>query len=381
MHVLFITRGYPNSYNLQSHSFFQDQANAITKYGNDVGVISPVGISFKSIMKDKKVDFGYKYSNFKDVNSIIYQFPTLPNAVYINDLARNKLIKKLFLKYIKQYQKPDIIHVHVSFVGLSATWIKEKYHIPYVVTEHYSTFLTGNIPLSRRNISKEVFKNSNINIAVSTFLAHKLEHLFSEEFRVIPNLIDTNFFRPSKTKVRPSSTKYFINIGNLNKGKNQSMLIEAFSQGFKDTLNYKLIIVGSGPERERLDSKISNLQMQNQIKLYGKANREQVRNLLQKSDYFVLSSKFETFGVVLIEAMACGLPIVSTKCGGPQSIITNPKLGLLCDIDSDSLKDSIIKISEDSFDRDYIRSFAVQNYSGEVVAKQLNDIYESKTNS
>ena len=110
------------------------------------------------------------------------------------------------------------------------------------------------------------------------------------------------------------------------------MLIRAFSKAFKDQPKVNLTIVGDGPEYNNLNNLIKTLKMEKQISLYGSANREEVKMLLQKSDAFVFSSQYETFGVVLIEAMACGLPVVATKCGGPESIIDSDKVGLLSEI-------------------------------------------------
>ena len=99
---------------------------------------------------------------------------------------------------------------------------------------------------------------------------------------------------------------------------------------------------------------------------------------MQKSSYFVLSSLYETFGVVLIEAMACGLPLLSTKCGGPESIIANDNLGVLCNVVSNSLSLAMLTVSNKTYNREYIRSYAVGYFSGKVLSKQLINIYESE---
>ena len=93
-------------------------------------------------------------------------------------------------------------------------------------------------------------------------------------------------------------------------------------------------------------------------------DKKNILKLLRNSDYFVLSSNFETFGVVLIEAMSCGLPVISTKSGGPETIIINEKLGLLCEKNNIFALANVIKnITKMNFDSNYIRNYAIRNFS------------------
>ena len=117
--------------------------------------------------------------------------------------------------------------------------------------------------------------------------------------------------------------------------------------------------------------------MKEQIRLYGFATREEILKELQSSNAFVLSSKYETFGVVLIEAMSCGLPVVSTKCGGPESIIINEKLGLLTDNNnSNALANIMLNVYKSSYDSKYIRESCIENFSQNVVALKIKKVYE-----
>jgi glycosyltransferase involved in cell wall biosynthesis len=97
---------------------------------------------------------------------------------------------------------------------------------------------------------------------------------------------------------------------------------------------------------------------------------------LQHSDAFVLSSNYETFGVVLVEAMSCGLPVVSTKCGGPESIIVNENLGLLVEPTAKALAEGMQKMVQTHYDNTVIRNFAIENFSEKVISEKLIDIYK-----
>ncbi|HRS66531.1 MAG TPA: glycosyltransferase, partial [Spirochaetia bacterium] len=170
----------------------------------------------------------------------------------------------------------------------------------------------------------------------------------------------------------------FLSIASLDINKNQNTLLEAFAEQFKNNKNIKLIIVGNGPLKNYLIDKSKQLNVEEQVIFFGSATREQVKLLYNSSDAFVLSSKYETFGVVLIEALSCGLPVIATKCGGPESIITNENVGELVAIDKEQIGKAMLKVYKNyqKYDREYIRKYAIDNFSNSVVVGKLIKIYE-----
>jgi glycosyltransferase involved in cell wall biosynthesis len=260
--------------------------------------------------------------------------------------------------------------------GEFAIWIKEKYNIPYVVTEHFSGFARKTISVANLNIAKKIYSLSSYNIAVSEQFKNLLHNEFDICFNYIPNIVNIDFFNVKEKKATKQFN--FINIASLDTNKNQAMLIRAFTKSFKNQLQVRLTIVGNGQEYSNLKNLIKKLNMEDQIFLYGKANREEVKMLLQKSDAFVLSSQYETFGVVVIEAMSCGLPVIATRCGGPESIITLDKIGLLSDMDENDLSNKLTYMYKNKsiYDSDYIRNHVVKNFSEETVVNQLIKIYK-----
>lgn len=111
------------------------------------------------------------------------------------------------------------------------------------------------------------------------------------------------------------------------------------------------------------------------------SSRDQLLRTYNESQVFVLSNFKETFGVVLIETMSCGLPVIAAKCGGPESIISESYLGELTEIDVESISLGMEKIhlNRALYRAEEIRSFAVSHFSGEFITKQLIDIYQQVT--
>lgn len=372
MHVLLLTISYKSKFNPLSAPFFRDQALALKNNGFEVGVLCALPVSFKSIWRNKL--FSFKEESYSDegISTLISPFLSIPKTPNRARRIRLEKGKELFKKYIESNGKPDIIHVHSFLAGELALWIKNEYKIPYVITEHSSAFERKLLTDSDLKLALKVFENSHTNIAVSQSLSNAIKCYFKElDFQIIPNIVDTDFFNLIVKKQKDDFQ--FINIAHLNKNKNQLHLIKSFTKVFKGNQFYKLLIVGQGPEKNNLQNWIDSNTMNSQIRLYGSASREEVRDLLHQSDCFVLSSKIETFGVVLIEAMSCGLPVLSTKCGGPESIVTNDDIGVLCS--QEELSDIMKEISTKTFSGDTIRKYVIDRFSKFSLTQQLKTIY------
>jgi len=356
--------------------FFKEQAEALAKNGHQVSMIYTSSYSVLEIVKYKKIVL--KSSNFteKDVETYMVEYPYIPKLYTLKDKISLFFFKKKFTQYIAKNGLPDIVHLHSFVAGKFALWVKEKYDVPYVVTEHFSGFARGLVSKSNMQLANQVFTNSNANIAVSNDFTKLLKDKFNGEFQYIPNIVNIDFFNLAQKK--NDKIFKFINVAFLDKNKNQNMLIKAFMKAFKNNDYITLTIVGDGMEYNELKELINKLQMKKQIFLYGRANRDEVKKLLQQSDAFVLSSQYETFGVVVVEAMACGLPVITTRCGGPESIVQNERVGVLCDIDEHSLAESMKYLykNRDKYDNKFIAQYIKENFSEEAVCEQLTKVYE-----
>jgi glycosyltransferase involved in cell wall biosynthesis len=376
MHVLVIPSWYPNANKPLSGISFKEQAEALFKQKIHVGVIAINESPLRYVFNNREVSFDFLEQDINGVKTISLLYPIVNRWKNFRKVVRVNIFKQLFKIYIKKHGEPDLVHLHSFIHGESALWLKKNYNIPYVVTEHNSGFARGLFGQKELAFAKKVFENASFNIAVSSEFKKLLEKIFKVKFEYIPNMTDTTFFN-IRSKPKNQNEFKFINIAFLDKKKNQNMLIYAFEKAFKDKPDIKLTIVGNGLEYNNLFNLIKELNMEKQISLYGKANRDEVKKLLQNSDIFVLSSKYETFGVAVVEAMACGLPVVSTKCGGPESIIIDDRLGYLSDLNVNDLSNKILEINQnrDKFNSKYIREYIENNFSEKFVVSKLQEIY------
>jgi glycosyltransferase involved in cell wall biosynthesis len=151
---------------------------------------------------------------------------------------------------------------------------------------------------------------------------------------ILNNVIDYNFEIKSEIK-KEDNLFEFIHIGSLDSNKNQALLLDAFSKfNFKN--NLRLTMVGNGPNFELLLKHATSLGLNSKVRFIKQLERDAVKDILLKSNCIVLCSKIETFGVVLIEAAACGCVLLSTDSGGPLDII-NEHNGLIVPQNADDL--------------------------------------------
>ena len=178
---------------------------------------------------------------------------------------------------------------------------------------------------------------------------------------MIPNFItDVNKdIVPIDTEIFGNNVKTIVSMGRLDYLKGFDILINAFSEVGRHNSNWQLLIIGDGPLKEELKLLTLKLDIQSKVKFLG--NLRNPFTYLKKSDLFVLSSRSECFGNVIIEAMACGLPVISTYCLGPTEIITHGVDGILTEGDNvNSLSDAMSDLIGNKNKRNNIKKNAIK---------------------
>ena len=375
MKILFVTRGFPSEKDTMAGNYEAVQAKALAAKGLQVSVLSvyedeksPRKFNLNSQVSHRRVD-GI------DVYECTRLFINIRFIRRLNRYLRELSFKHIFNMYVKMQGVPDIVHAHIVSLAYHTIFAKEKLHIPFVITEHWTKTNVPEIPLWLKHFSNAYHQADRV-ICVSQALSDSLRRNFNVDSIVINNMVDDRFFQSVKVKCNDNSFK-FIAIGAFRRNKGFDILIDAFAQAHFPP-NISLNIVGDGEEREMIENKIKQYCLTEQIKLLGVKTPEEVNDLLSNSDCFVLSSRLETFAIVVIEAMAKGLPIIATRSGGPETYL-QPEHGILIDKENveqltQAMKYMIEHYSEyNSID---IRKFCHDHFSSDVIADKI--IFEYK---
>ena len=233
-----------------------------------------------------------------------------------------------------------------------------------------------------QRIYLNICQNSSAITAVSQGLADVIEQqFFYKECHVIPNFIDTDLFALKK---RIEHKKFrLLGIGGLIQLKRFDLQLEAFAVLLKKGYNIELLIIGSGTEKRKLDGMIKRLELKNYVSIVPEVEYNQVVLEMQKADILFLTSSTETFGIVVVEAMSVGTPVIATKTAGPSDILT-PEMGILIPRnDADALAKAIEQmiVNYDSYKPKEIRAYAVKKYSKKVVTSQIIELYQKVIDS
>jgi len=267
----------------------------------------------------------------------------LPKFEKLNTILFSRKIFRSFIKIILPEFRPDVIHVHSAmWAGYVASLIKKKFKIPYVITEHRARFVNNSIfagVLFKKWYGKfltPAFSEASCIIPVSKLLVPKISEFLTVSKRIepIPNLIDTDFFTPQFNKT--NSEFRFIMIGFLRPVKGIDILLKAFSQLRNEIAGIHLTVIGDGEERHNLLKMKEKLNLADCVEFTGSMSREGVREKLQHASAFVLSSRAEACAQVVLEALSCGLPVVSTDIM-PDDIITPENVYIVINDDVVSL--------------------------------------------
>ena len=262
----------------------------------------------------------------------------------------------LFLRKEIKEDRPDMVYAFFTVPsGALALFLKKAYNIPYLVFLRgidVPYFYAGRLSLLNRLLApliKSVCSNSEMVIA-NSYSLQKLAYksITGKTIRVIPNVVDTDFFAPSARRGNADTVKALF-IGRLNEQKGLFYLLEAASKILNAGLaGFTLEIAGDGPEKTRLERRIGELNISKNVLLTGWSGKDGLLEKYREADFFVTSSLDEGMPNVILEAMACGLPVIASDIPAHRELIADGINGLLVSPkDPAGLADAINKMAKD----------------------------------
>ncbi len=306
----------------------------------------------------------------------------VPYRVYeYSPFLDSSLIKKI-VKYVKD-NEIDIIHCHMSQMNIIGSAISRFLGISSIMTFHG---ISGHFN-SRQLIY--LYRLASFFPSKLVFVSNNLKELFLQgvplarsKSIVIYNGINIDHFTSdSANRVSVDSNVFnMVAVGNLVDDKDYSTLIKSCSVLKEKTDKFTLKIAGEGPEEETISESIDHLGLTQNVELLG--FHDDISALLASADGYVISSTHEGFSISLVEAMAAGLPVISTSCGGPEEIIDNNVDGLLVDVgDPQALAEKIWSLMNDRKKRETLAEAGQKKvkklFSLEIMKEQYTRLYES----
>lgn len=354
MNILFLSTWYPHRYDPMDGLFVRKHAQAVSRQeGCEVDVLY--------ICQRTEVDHPeFVQSTTDGINELIYYHPP-----YRSPLDGFRATYRAWKEWHNRRQLiPDIVHLNViSKLGWIALFLKLRHHIPYVITEHWSGYLPQNGDFKgweRVGSAKIIARHAAAIMPVSEKLASAMKEkgLKNPNYSVVLNAIDDFFF--DKTERPPHSEFRFLHVSCFdNRPKNTKGIITAVAKLAATRSDFEMIMAGDGPDRNDTMqyAERCGLTAKGIVKFTGTLTPHQVKEWMCRSDCFVLFSNYESASVVLQEASACGMPIITSDAGNARQIVTPERGIIIPPADTDALCQSMAYIMDHSalYNPDIIR--------------------------
>lgn len=382
MKILWLASWYPSRIEPFNGDFIQRHAEATSLY-HDIDLIHVIKDPQGAFTKSFQVETERK-ERLRE--QIIYYFNPVQRLPVLGKLFSviryYRIFKKQIAAHIRENGKPDLVHVHVCMrAGLLALWLKRKYGLPYVVSEHASQFLAeaeNNIyraPGYYRFACKKILQKANRISAVSYHLGEAIRKFAATSCERIPNVVNTAIFKPGKRE--PYTPCTFIHVSGLEALKNLDTILSAFALLKEIHSGFVLNIVGS--DKKEAKQKAMELGLADNAKFHAEMPQTALAEYMKEADALILFSRYETFGCVLIEAAACGTPVIVNDIPVMQENVKANFNGLIVQNNVDSLAKALADLIEKKvlFDKDAIAIHTKEKYGYETIGQQFSAFYNS----
>jgi L-malate glycosyltransferase len=382
--VLFISSWFPNKEQPTLGNFVEKHLHAVSAFCN----CSLLHIAFSDSVRDKRFQFDYQE---------VHQIPYL--IVYISrknlDFPLIGSILKLWF-YIKAYisgyrrleqknGKPDVLHANVfdrlSFIALI---FSKSFNIPFLFTEHWTAYMPDDpnkIGFFKSLLIKMAAKKAKKITVVSTDLQQAMLAMkINGDYAVIPNVVDAVFY--TQQRAIPAAKTRFIHISSLDDSqKNISGIIRVLHKLSGIRTDFEFVVIGDGNAAgyKQLSAKMGVYP--DYIRFEGQKTSSEIAAFMQAADCLLMFSNYESFSVVIAEALAGGLPVIATKSGGLANELSEDYGIIIPAGDESALLDAMITMMDNykNYDSEKIRNYALQ-FSAENIGKAFSEIYDKILN-
>ncbi|MHB1467663.1 MAG: glycosyltransferase [Solirubrobacteraceae bacterium] len=369
--VLFVTPWYPLPDNPASGVFVREHALAAAQFAN-VAVLHLAGsnperdtrLSLEELPDELLPTFRAWYRPVRHTGLLV-EIDALRQAMRL--LRRRSL-------------QPDVVHAHTAGAAVPAALYARMCRLPLIVTEQWSIYLDADPSRFTKQAAMRTrwaLHRAATVLPVGSALEAAMQQLAPRaHYQVIPNVVDCDLFHPPAE--RPAARPIrLIAVGLLSPEKCYPTLLRAVRHLLHDGVPLQLEIVGYGRDEQLIATMIREMGLVDHVLLSGYLPKTVLAERLREAHVFVHASAFETFGASVAEALASGLPVVSTRCGGPEDYVT-PEDGCLVQVRDHlalaaGIRTTVARL--DDLDARGIAARARARFSWETVGRELQSVY------
>lgn len=386
MNILHLASWYPTKQSAINGIFIKKNIEAISRYDRQnkhylLSLAEYEFVSWKQPLRLLKFLTGKKKAMADETKGVVSLKPSFVishQKLFGTEVKQmQRQIEKMMMKLGLSF---DLIHAHVSYpAGAIAQGINRTKQIPYIISEQMGEFPFAYLLPQKKRITEAVLQAKQI-IALSRYQQLQIKNFTVREALIIPNAVDVKMNSEELHSIADGIFK-FVLVGLLTPVKGVDLLIEAVSllksQGVQQ---FSVTIVGSGKSEIELKQLAVEKGVEDYFSWKGICTNEETLNIVAGCNAFVCASRHESFGVALVEAMMLGLPVVATKCGGPEDTVNERNGILTANQNPVALAEGMkwMMANSSRFDKNAIIQNAKEKYSGEVVAASYLQLYQEQ---
>jgi glycosyltransferase involved in cell wall biosynthesis len=278
--------------------------------------------------------------------------------------------------------RPDVIHAHVYGAGVPAALVAGRTEVPLVITEQFTGFPRRTLRRPEVLKARYAYGRAARALPVSEDLREAMRSYgIDARFEVVPNVVDTSLFFPPEDSKDENVARRLIFVGNLEplQHKGFPTLLQALNRLHELRREWQLDVIGDGSERTAYEASAAALGLREKVHFHGPQSKPVIAEMMRAADLFVLPSRFDNLPCVIVEALASGLPVVSTTVGGIPELVDERSGKLVAPDDPGALAEALDGTLDElaKYDRRAIAATAHDRYSLEVVGNHLSRIYDS----
>ena len=378
MNILVLTPWYPTKVHTYSGIFVREYAKAIRDHCNVIvlhcGVVDQTLPSWWAIEKEHDPELTDGIPTYR----VMFKRSPIWGISFIRYIGS---VYRATRKLLNQHWRPDLVHAHTDGAGLLAVLIGKLLDIPVVISEHSSGFARGLLSKYALFQAKIVFQLADTVLPVSQALQKTLQQNGVRAiFQVVPNIVDTSLFHFQSQSLNSDGIIRLLAVSSSDENKGLAILFSALPMVSWNGRPWRLDVVGVGkePQDMRLHKIVNDLGFSSNVIFRGRMHKTDVAQMMRAADLFVLSSIVETFSVATAEALASGLPVLVTRCGGPEEFVTKHAGMIVSPGEAGELASALEKMIEllPTYDRTAIANEAKERFGAASLGGTLYELYQ-----